>query len=331
MAELVIQNEEQLFAAIRQLQNGHLSFEGLSIKFDGWPNYRVTLRGDQYNGGLPIRKMMPLLKVQSAIDKYYSEQKYGVEKQLTLADKQKTSVIVHFESGSTVAVSRVFDTLNQIAPELITKMNGMQAVLTILGLAALYGCGWSIKTYLNYKAKIQEQELKAKGIEQELLLKIELSKQETERAKIIAEAASNNPLLQKQIDNMNSINDKLLKALQPGEQLVQDGQVLIDGTTAKELTRSSTKAEPTESRLDGRFLTITVDSGSVRDGFRMTIRNVETNEEIIVKVPAGTLSEEQIKTLQDGEWGKRPLNMQINVRKSGNRIISATLIEAGLS
>ena len=106
-------------------------------------------------------------------------------------------------------------------------------------------------------------------------------------------------------------------------------QEVITGQQAKKITRTIPD-EPTEGRMDGKFLTVSVESGRVRDGVRMRVRNIENDEELTVKVPKGTLTPEQIQTLQDGEWNKKPLFMQLNVRKSGNRIIEATLIEAGL-
>ena len=257
--------------------------------------------------------MSPFIKLQWAIDNYYSEQKYGIKKNLSDSDKQKTSVIVHFESGSTVASSSFYDILNQLGTELINKMDSTEAVIAFLGVAAILGGSWVLKAHINRLAEKDRLEANSRTL-------IEMSKQETERAKIIAEAASHNPTLQRRVDDISIVNDKLLKSLKPGEQLVQDGQVLIDGSSAKELTKPASKAEPIEDRLDGKFLTITVDSGSVRDGFRMTIRNIETKEVLTnVKVPAGTLTDEQVQTLQAGEWGKKPLFMQLNVRKSGNR------------
>lgn len=87
----------------------------------------------------------------------------------------------------------------------------------------------------------------------------------------------------------------------------------------------------TESRLDANFTILSVDSGLVAGGFRLRIRNAATGKELSVSVPEGTLSSEQTQVLQDGEWGKKAVQMQLNLRKIGDRVTSATLIEAGLT
>ena len=61
------------------------------------------------------------------------------------------------------------------------------------------------------------------------------------------------------------------------------------------------------------------------------VTNIENGEEIKVTIPAGTLDEEQIAQLQNGEWQKRPVRMRINVVWKGDKITDATLIRAGLS
>ncbi|TNC94028.1 MAG: hypothetical protein FD119_3521 [Stygiobacter sp.] len=122
----------------------------------------------------------------------------------------------------------------------------------------------------------------------------------------------------------------LLKRLAPEDQLVLDSESIIDGDTARKAVRRL-RAEPVEARPDGQFIILTVESGVIRGGFRIRVRNTANSQEFTVKVPEGTLSEDQVETLQDGEWGKRPLMMRLNVKKSGERITEATLIEAGLT
>lgn len=91
------------------------------------------------------------------------------------------------------------------------------------------------------------------------------------------------------------------------------------------------KEERVEDRLDGTYIIIDVASGNVSDGYRATVCEVDTGEELRLEIPGGTLTEDQVEQLQEGEWGKKPLQMQINIRRVGRRIKKATLIRAGLS
>ncbi len=80
-----------------------------------------------------------------------------------------------------------------------------------------------------------------------------------------------------------------------------------------------------------RSFVLSVESVSVRDGFRARVRGVATREELVVSIPEGTLSAAQLADLQSGEWGKKPLHLQINTERSGTRVVKAPLISAGLS
>ena len=67
------------------------------------------------------------------------------------------------------------------------------------------------------------------------------------------------------------------------------------------------------------------------DGLRARVRNVATGEELSLAIPADTLTPEQIEQIKQGEWGKQPMPMQINITRAGNRITKATLVRAGLA
>lgn len=319
METLEIRGEGDLFAALERLIADEAAEREWKVEFLGWPRFEITIRGESFDGGVPTRIMPALLDLQRGVDASYARLKYGTVKRLSQEERKQTELIVRFKPGSTTFISELWPTLNNLAQQAISKMNGTEAAITILGVAAFIAGSYAFKAYLNKR-------LAEKNLDHE----VQMSQQETERMQILARALDRSEKLQAQVTDLNSFRDTLLKRLAPEDQLVLDHQPVIDGDTARKAVRRP-RVEPVEARLDGQFIILTVESGGVRGGFRLRVRNTSDHEELLVKVPEGTLTETQIETLQDGEWGKRPLTMKLNVKKVGDRVTDATLVEAGLS
>ena len=128
---------------------------------------------------------------------------------------------------------------------------------------------------------------------------------------------------------MEDAQGKLMRGLDDNDVLVLDEDASIRGYDARRLAREPRRAR-VHGRIDGEFLIQAVASGQVRDGIRARLRNVSTGQILTVNIPEGTLPEEQVEQLQDGEWSKTPLVMTINVQRIGERIVNADLVEAGL-
>lgn len=323
MEILAIEREEDLFSALQRVAEGTLG-DDVRVEFKGWPRYEITIRGEHFHGGVPTRIMPALLSLQKEVDLAYARMKHGKPKRLTAEERQQTELVVFFEAGTTTFITEIWKVLNTIAKEGVGKMSGAQVMITILGFTAIVsggpvaGAAW--KDYLAAKAT-------EKGMD----LPITKSPEETRCTEILANAMNRNSLLEEQVRRLRTtVQDDLLRRLAPGDELVIDGEAIIDGQSAREILRAP-RADAVDSRADGKFIIVSVESGLVRGGFRLKVRNIDTAEELLVKVPDGTLSPEQIETLQSGEWGKKPLGMKLNVRKAGERIIEAVLIEAGLS
>jgi hypothetical protein len=317
MTDLIIRNEEDLFSAMERVINADDDTRW-EIKFVEWPRFEITIRGESFDGGVPTRIMPALIDLQRKIDASYSKVVYGEEKRLTSEDKKKTELIVHFKSGTTTFTSDIWKILNNATQQMVGKMTGPEIALTVLGLAAIFG------TYVAYKAHLNK-----KLAEKELDHRVEMSEQETKRLKIFSDALQASKPLQEQNANAEEFHDKLLKKLMPNDELVFKGERVIDGETARIAIRKN-RIDPVESRLDGEYLILLVESGGITGGYRIKVRNIATNDELFVNVPDGTMQDDEIDSLKTGEWGKIPLRLSLNTRKINEKIVDATLVEAGL-
>lgn len=316
MDKIFVRNEDDLETAITKILETEELFE---VEFKGWPRFEITIRGEQFDGGVPTRVMPALLDLQRKIDHAYATIKYGEVRRLTNEEKKNTEIVLHFQSGrSTTFFSELEGLLNNMASQAITKMDGTQAVMTVLGVAAIVGGVYLFKTHLNNRLR-----------EKEMDLQVELSREETRRQEKLIQLSEKAIHLKEQITEFQNFQDNLMKKMAPEDQLIIGDTPVIDGETAQKAIRRP-RAEAVESRIDGQFIILNVESGAVRGGFRIKVRNTQTNDEMTVKVPDGTLNEDQITTLQNGEWGKVPLSMNLNVKLVNERITEATLVKAGL-
>lgn len=86
-----------------------------------------------------------------------------------------------------------------------------------------------------------------------------------------------------------------------------------------------------EDRMDGVYKILDVASGKVRDGgYRVTVADAATHERLQIRISKGALLAGQAAALKSGEWSKKLVRMQINIRVLGNRITRATLVKGGL-
>lgn len=318
--QVVISSEDDLFALLGEIEAGGPAFT-LSpgeLRFDGWPKFTIRIRGEDFNGGVPTRIMPGLLAIQKAIDEAYSEALYGEKKRLTPEERGKTEIVVYLEEGSTIFSAELWQILNTLVNSAASKMDGQQVLIAILGVAGFIGSAWSYRAWLESRSR-----------EKEIDLKLKLSEEETKRHAILANLAGRNPTFAAAKESIDSGNTKMIRTLRDDDLLVLGEDDVIDGERARQVVRKL-RTDPIEDRLDGNFRILSVQSGSVRDGFKAQIQATDRDEKFNLDIPEGTLSEEQIESLQHGEWEKSPLYMQINIRRRGDTIIKATLTHAGL-
>jgi len=295
--------------------------ETQGIVFVGWPNFEVIVRGAHFDGGVPTRIMPGLLELQKVVDRAYAEAKYGTStKRLSVEDKATTELVVRFEAGhSTLFKSGLDKPLTESAKMMLEKMDGKDVIITVSIIATLAAGAYA-----------WDSSLQTQVAEKQLDIQLRQTQEETRRYQVIRDVAESSASLRAQVDRIEQFQGTMLKRLAPQDSLVIGDEVLIDGKDAKTIVRKP-RQTAIETRLDAAFTILSVDSGLVAGGFRLRIRNAATGDEITVSVPEGTLSPDQTQVLQDGEWGKKTVQMQLNIRKIGDRITTATLIEAGLT
>ena len=275
--------------------------ESQEISFDNYPRFEVTLVGERFDGGVPTRIMPALLELQRTIDKSTIEI-MGV-KRLDAQMLRRTEIVVRVQSGSSSFVADLSPVLNT----LVGQMTGIQSLSAILGLGFIFGGTLAFKYYLRHRGEVHKQDLKHGERLKRLDYELELSAEETKRMEIVSSLKQDSPLTEQIFKHQDRVYSTLLNKLEAKDELAIHGTKLVNGAAGRVLARKP-KEERVEDRLDGTYIIIDVASGNVSDGYRATVCEVDTGEELRLEIPGGTLTEDQVEQLQEGEWEKAAAN-----------------------
>ncbi len=307
MNNIVISNEEDLFNAIEAIESCKETTIP-NVKFIDWPRYEITIKGENFNGGIPTRVMQAFGEFQKTIDNAFTRISYRSKRSLTENDRKKTELIVRVKPGSSRFVIDLTESLNHA----ISKMTGTEIIFVVLGIAAITGGAVIWKAYINHVAK-----------KHELDLKLQMTQEETKRYQSVLNLAEKSVHVQNTLTDMNATRAKFLKSLDVNDQLFLDDTTVVNGEIGRSIP------EPSQSvldLLDEDFIILSVDSGKIRNGFRCKVRSIATKQELTVSILDKTLSSEQIAYLQKWEWKKLPLRMQINIEQLEKIFTKATLV-----
>ncbi|HRQ63903.1 MAG TPA: hypothetical protein PKZ76_03415 [Xanthomonadaceae bacterium] len=313
--ELVIRSEDDAWNALAAAVAGKEFSDDIRLRFEGWPRFELDFKGRDWNSTVPTRIMPALLDVQRDINRAYATIEYREPNLRRLRDEERDrlEVVVQVKKGSSVFNADLWPHFSRIAEAAVGRMSGDQIVVTVLGLAL------TIMAPVMFKAW-----LRARQEEKETASRVELSKQETERLKVMKEAITRQPALEASKADAEATANKLLKASKPGDTMEISG-VSVSAEEAREIVQPE-RERATELEIEGAFAVLgnRTDKG---DGFRITIRRqrdgLTFNADVPLELPAP-----QQKVIQDAEWSKRLVRLIVDAEMLRDSITRAVVISA---
>lgn len=311
---LVIKNEEDAWDALKQALSEQIN-ETANVVFEGWPVFQLTIEGKDFKGTIPTRVMPPILDLQKEIHRIYCKAKYNTEDVRRLRDDEREllELVVSIKPGSTKFVTKLFKALNEIIKN--SNMNGNQAVILLVSISAIIATSIGWKDWVSSKEREHGQDVSVK-----------LSEQETARLKLVADALTKDPSIEKNKESISEFKNDLSRRLKPSDNLKIDEQPLLTGVRASEIT-SKPRQVAEEKRLDGEFLINEVKFPKQYGGeYRFSVTRVIDRQTMQVDAAPGALTDEQITILKDGGFGVKRVLMEINAKELRGRITSAKLV-----
>jgi len=314
---IVISSADEAWALLKAALEGEALPERLSLVFDGWPRFQMKVSGRDWHGTVPTRIMAPLLDVQRDLYRAYANVCYGEPnlRRLRDEDRELLELVVKVDEGSSDYEAPLHEQLTELARKAIEKMDSRSLVITILGIAVVIG-GVEIG-----KAWIAERQ-EAKKVEQT----VELSRQETERLRVFSEAVRQHPVLGETREDFVATQNRLLKSVKPGDEVVSKG-VALHGDEVAEITQGE-RARAEDIAISGTFRVLANDA-SKGAGFRIKVSRIEDGMTFSADVPI-ELDSGAKQLIQKAEWSKGAVLVNLDIRASSLRggVMNAVVIGA---
>lgn len=311
---LVIKNEQEAWEALQLALAGQIS-ETAQVSFEGWPVFRLTIKGDDFDGSIPTRVMPPILELQKEIHRIYCRAKYQTDdtRSLKQEERDQLELVVDIQKGSTEFITDMAKALNEIIKS--SNMNGKQVLILLVSIGAMITSTVGWKDWLQTKERLHGQEITVK-----------MSQEETQRLELVTKALSEQPELKKAQESLDDFKSDLSKKLKPEDKINVAGEAVIDGARAAEIVPTP-RVTAQEIRIDGEFEINEVKFPKQFGGsYRFAVTRVLDAKQIMVDAAPGVLSEQQIIILKDGAFGIKRVLMEINARQGRSGITGANLV-----
>ncbi|MFX1677887.1 hypothetical protein PV762_01515 [Mitsuaria sp. CC2] len=325
LPELVVRNEAEAYALLEKALNGKVE-PWSALRLEGWPHLTIYLKGEKFEQTITPTVMKSLLEYQRLVYRAYASAKYDNEsKRLTDAEKEALEIRVKVEGGSTKLDLDVNALAIEFVKQMGAKMDSTHILIVLLTFLALYFGTSSLKTFLDNRREVRLKELTDDTQRQTLEVLKFSSAQETKRTELLTQAISELPSKLKAVEELSQdAKVELVKAVSEAD-TAKIGSVPMDGRTAMTLVQNARRTSD-EVRLDGRYRLLKLD-WSDASRFRVKVYNIVTGVELDAEVQDDTLTGNYRKLLQDAEWSRSPVLLQINARQVGQEFRGAVILK----
>ncbi len=311
---ITITNEAQAWEILELAINQGIPDE-IELRFEGWPTFEMRVQGRDWHSTVPTRIMMPLLDVQKDINRTYASVKYGSANLRKLKDEERDELelVVEVREGSSGFNSPLWEQFSIIGKAAVERMDGTQAVITVLGLALTFAAQAMYKAWL---ARRQE--------DKELEHRLQMSQEETRKLQVIADATQRQPMLAAAQEEAQATQNRFLKVAKPGDILNVKGEV-ISAEEAVALAQPE-RERAIELVIEGMF-SILGNRTDRSEGFRITVKRLSDQLTLSADVPI-ELPHVQQQIIQEAEWQKTAVYLSINAIVLRESISQANVISA---
>lgn len=313
-----ITSEKIAFEAIEEAMKTGFGGDNVKLDFVNWPMLEIKLEGPGYKSTITPDMAFALVQLQKSLNRSYSLLTHGQNSGNRLTDEERRDI--QFKATVKDGSSLINVDLGKFAEKLATavadKMTPELIVITIVSVAALAGSVVAYKAFL--KARTDEKTITERGA-----TAIAMSKEETARNQILVDALTKNNHLRVVQENFDIARDDILKGTSDAKTLSVNA-VLLDQETVR--TAATKKRESsTELQLNGTYF-VTETNLRKPDEIRIGLRRAQDGKEFAASFLDHSLDGEQIKLLQEAEWGRTAVFLSINATELRGQITGARVI-----
>ncbi|MCA6109589.1 hypothetical protein [Bradyrhizobium cenepequi] len=186
-----------------------------SLDLGDWPQVHVYIPHPEVSSSITPPFMEAFLELQRQIYQLAAQAAAGVADtgQLSEGVKAELQISVLVTDGSSNLTAKLEKILPGLLKQMIGKLNGKQAAIVLVSVAALVGGNWGFNAWLEQQKTIKIEELKSKDhVEALKALSISSSGQLEALKKITEVLAKQGEIGNRALEAIAATNDALLKA-----------------------------------------------------------------------------------------------------------------------
>ena len=338
LQNIIIRNEQDAYDFLRQIYETELGNDvsKLHVQFEGWPKVQVKLTGEKYQSTITPSIMKAFLKLQDGLYRAYALAVYADSRhRLSDDEKKELELVIKVSQGSS-EFSDDFD-INGTINSLIQKMkSGHLLIAIIFGFLCYFGRD-SYQAFLDSKQEATVNELMAQS------QKKNNEHLEKMTDKLLAEQAANREFIRTLVQQKPELEEIAIEAKETKREFFKQASdaekiniqgVEVTGEQAKELAkkkRMPPAREFEDIRLDGMYRILNVNT-ELDTGFKVSIRNEASGQELIAEVQDNTFQSQYKKAIETATFEKRPVALDINAKQkiANGTIYDVVVIKAVL-
>lgn len=334
--QIILSNEDEAFALLEQIANGNFNSNLSEINFGDWSKLTIRLTGDKFHSSITPTVMKGLIDVQNGIYKSYCVMRYGTEstRQLTDEERKKLEILVIVTEGSALIEAFLGPIAEELSKGVFDNMPVEAKITLILLILFGYGTYKSIAAYMANKKEIRLKEIEESSrtdVEKEQL------KTELERLKLVTDSHNKNletlakitqkyPEAQKVTQTIQDSQESLIRAVVAAEPDSIEMQGVEIPVQAAEILVATTRHQWLETRLDGEFRILQIDSSNAAN---LKIKILSSNgAEHTATLQDETMERRHLDLISKALLDRAKLFLTINAKKLNSNIKDITIIAA---
>jgi hypothetical protein len=322
-----IRSEDEAWEVLEGLVQGRIKVDSIDeIELGDWVKSTLYIPDQRYDSALNAYMMRGWIDAQAAIYRSYALVAHGEAngRLLTDSEKEDLELIVKVRSGSSDQEAELMDVIKEVLVGAVDKMDPTTLAIVIVGLALIWAGQATMRNWLNNRKEERLAESNNKTMIKALETIQTVAAGDKDKQAVIQKAIEQQPVLQGLKAEADDAKQSLVRHASQTDAVVNG--ISVPAGAASALTTSS-RTSSEETRKDGVFYIRKVDT-TVPDGFRVHVEDMNTGESFQASVQEVMSSLEDRQIIQEAEWKKVPVSLQINAKVKKGQVLEAIILRA---
>lgn len=344
---IAIKNEADAWRVLEDLLAGTLKADAVSLDFGAasWARVHLNFKGDVFQQTVTASIMRGLVEYQTAFYRTAALLIRDDARSNRLTDREKDDFELIFEvkQGSSDLDADAGDQLKAVLGKCVDKMSGTQVLIGVVVVSLLFFGSPQVANYLNNdveKTRIEtafkeetarlesaERQKQVESTERRDTLKtIRDLMAENQRKTDLLEKAYRESEVAKRVGELSrDAVDEILRNSTKADEVTIQG-ITLKNDLIREITRSQ-RSKSKDVTITDKFLVVGVESDD-STSFVVRLQRESNGEVIVATLEDPLLSAKHHKAIQQAEWRRSAVTVQIAARQVGDSYKEAKILKA---